>query len=280
MDRTYMLQTYYEKKRDGTYRMRSHPKATTEVVADEDGIKAIETNIVDTVMNTMTQEQRELKKKDTVLCVYFYDKLLRRISLFNTEDWTHPLWVEDDDMGLSRFFRHFIISFGEPIEGVVQPGEISYYIGQVNQINQVNRKAAQIRNTIFNTLVFNRKSVDVKEVNKLVRHLRNPNMVRAFGIADDAEGRKISEILEALVPPAFEHKEVFDTTQLRATIDRAASVGAIEKGEQFKTNTTNEQVQYYQNNRQETTGVLIDVIEEAFEALGWAISSTRNTGWS
>lgn len=273
MDRTYMLQTYYEKKRDGTYRMRSHPKATTEVVPeDQEGTKAVEANIVETVMNTMTQEQRDLKKKDTVLCVYFYDKLLRRVSLFNTEDWSHPLWVEEDDMGLSRFFRHFIIAFGEPIEGVIQPGEISYYVGQVNQINSINRKAAQIRNTIFNTLVYNRKGVDDKEVKKLVRHLRNPNMVRSFGIMDDAEGRKISEMLEALVPPAFEHKEVFDTQQLRAAVDRSASIGAIEKGEQFKTNTTNEQVQYYQNNRQETTGVLIDVIEEAFEALGWAIS--------
>lgn len=279
MDRTFMMQTYYEKAKDGTFRMRSNPNATTEAVAEQNTAD-IKAHVVDVIMNARSEEQMSLIAKDTVRCVYFYDKILRRVSLFNTEDWTHPLWVEDDDMNLSRFFRHFILAFGEPVDGIVQAGETAYYVGQVNEINKINRKASQIRQTIFNTLVYNKKSADSKEVAKLVSHLRNPIRVRAFGISDDAEGRKISEILEALVPPSFQHKEIFDTQSLRQTVDRAAQIGEIERGQQFKTNTTNEQVQYYANNRQETTGVLIDVIEDAFEDLGWSISEVLVSQYS
>lgn len=271
MDRIFMQETYYYRDdEDGKLRMRSHPDATTEPVA-EANVADIKEKVVDTVINARTEEQQSLLQKNTVRCVYFYDRILRRISLFNTEDWSHPLWVMDDDMHLSRFFRHFIIAFGEPVDGVIQPGETSFYIGQVNQINRINRKASSVRDTIFNTLVYNRKQVDAKEVAKLVSHLRNPNRVRAFGIANDADG-KISEMLEALVPPAFQYKEVFDTAALRQAIDRSASISKIEQGEQFKTNTTNDQVNYYAQNRQETTSVLIDAIEDSFEALGWSIS--------
>jgi hypothetical protein len=271
MDRVFMQETYYYRdEEDGTLRMRSNPSATTEDVA-EAATDDIKEKVVDLVINARTEEQQDLLKKGTVRCVYFYDKILRRVSLFNTEDWSHPLWVSNDDMGLSRFFRHFIIAFGEPIDGIIQPGETSYYIGQINQINRINRKAASIRDVIFNTLVYNKKQVDSKEVAKLISHMRNPTRVRAFGIANDADG-KISEMLEALAPPSFQYKEVFDTAALRQAVDRSASISKIEQGEQFKTNTTNDQVNFYAQNRQETTSVLIDAIEDSFEALGWSIS--------
>lgn len=269
MDRTFMRETYYQKDEDGVYRLRANPNATTEVVEDSNTTDVKE-KVVDTVINARTQEQQELLAKDTVRCAYFYDKRLRRCSLFNTEDWTHPLYVEDDTMLLSRFFRHFILAFGETVDGIVQPGEISYYVGQVNEVNKINRKAKSIRDTIFNTIVYDRGKSDAKEITKLVNHLRNPRQVRAFGIANNTEG-KISDILEALVPPAFQFKEMFDTTNLRQQIDRAASISEIERGQQFRTNTTNQQVNFYAENKEETTGVLRDAIEDCLDDLGWSI---------
>lgn len=250
--------------------MRSNPDRATSLVAGED-VQDIKESILDTVMNERTEEQREVRDKNKVRCVYYYDKILRRIHLFNTEDWKYPLWSWDDDMGLSRFFRHFIIAFGEPIDSIIQPGETSYYVGQVNQVNQINRKAANVRDTIFNTLVYNSKTVDTAEVKKLVRHLRNPRQVQAFGIGNDSE-QDINKLLTALAPPAYQFKDVFDSTQLRTQIDRAANISDVESGGQFRTNTTNEAIETYATVRQEATQVLIDVIEEAMSDIGWAIA--------
>jgi len=72
--------------------------------------------------------------------------------------------------------------------------------------------------------------------------------------------------------PAVQYKELFDTGSLRQAIDRSAATSAVDRGEQFKTNTTNDAVQYAAQTRQETTGVLIEIIEDSFEALGWAMS--------
>lgn len=269
-DRKYIKQKFYFKDEDGEWKMRSQPNRTTTLVAGEHP-EDIKESIIDTVMNDRTEEQREIRDKNKVRCVYFYDKLLRRIHLFNTEDWKYPLWSWDDDLGLSRFFRHFILSFGETIDGIIQPGEVSYYVGQVNQVNQINRKAKQVRDTIFNTIVYNSKTVDIKEVQKLVNHLRNPRQVRAFGIGNDSE-QDVNKLLTALAPPAYQFKDVFDSSQLRTQIDRAANISDVESGGQFRTNTTNEAIGTYAQIRQESAEVLIGIVEEAMEDLGWAIT--------
>ena len=269
-DREYIKQKFYFEDEEGQWKMRSQPERTTRLVGSENH-EDIKESILDTVMNDRTEEQREVRDKNKVRCVYYYDKLLRRIHLFNTEDWKYPLWSWDDDLGLSRFFRHFILSFGETIDGIVQAGEVSYYVGQVNQINQINRKAKQVRDTIFNTIVYNTKTVDVKEVQKLVNHLRNPRQVRAFGIGNDSE-QDINKLLTALAPPSYQFKDVFDSTQLRTQVDRAANISDVEQGGQFKTNTTNEAIGTYAQVRQESTQVLMDIVEEAMEDLGWAVT--------
>lgn len=271
MDRVFMQQTYYEKDEDGVLRMISNPKATTEAVDLSHSSEDTKSRVIDIVLGQRSDEQNAVVSKDTVRCVYFYDKILRRCSLFNTEDWCYPLWVEEDNLLLSRFFRHFIIQFGEPIDGIVQPGESSFYVGQVEEINRINRNAKKVRDIAFNTLVYNRKGVDSKEITKLVRHLNNPKGVKAFGISNDSD-KKINELLEALVPPSFAFKEIYDTTQLRAAVNRAANQSEVEQGGQFKTNTTNDAVGAYNAQRQETTGVLVDIIEDAFSSLAWAMT--------
>lgn len=270
-DRDYIRQKFYFKEgEDEDWRMRSQPDRSTSLVVSEDH-QDIKESVLDTVMNERSEEQREVRDKNKVRCVYFYDKILRRIHLFSTEDWKYPLWSWDDDIGLSRFFRHFILSFGEPIDSVVQPGEVSYYVGQIEQVNQINRKAKQVRDVIFNTLVYNSKTVDVNEVKKLVNHLRNPRQVRAFGIGNDSE-QDVNKLLTALAPPAYQFKDVFDSTQLRTQIDRAANISDVEQGGQFRTNTTNQAIETYASVRQESTQILMDIVEEALAEVGWAIA--------
>ena len=268
-DRDFVHNKWYQKDEEGVWRLRSNPDITA--VVEDEPEKSTADIVAEKVLNHRSEEQRELIAKNKVRLYYVYDKILRRIYLFNSENWKYPLWVAEDDMLLSRFFRHFILSFGEPIDSVVQPGEVSFYVGQVNEVNRINRKAKRIRDSIFGALVYNSKNVDKKEVEKLVRHLENPDEVKAFGVGVDAE-KSINEVLEVLAPPAFQFKEAFDSTLLRQTIDRQAAISEVDRGQQFKTNTTNKQVEYYSHNRQETTMVLIDSIEDSFEALGWSMA--------
>lgn len=277
-DRTYIREKYYFKDDDGEFRMRSNPSRSTALVDDVDR-QDVKNSVLDIVLNEKSDEQRQQRDKDKVRCVYFYDKALRRVHLFNTEDWKYPLWSWDDEVGLSRFFRHFILSFGEPIDSIVQPGEVSYYIGQVNQVNQINRKAKNVRDTIFNTIVYNSKATDEKEVRKLVNHLRNPRQVRAFGIGNDSE-QDINKVLSALAPPSYQFKDMFDSAQLRAQIDRAANISDVEQGGQFKTNTTNQAISQYAQIRQEAAQVLIDTVEDAIEDIGWAMSEVLVSKYS
>lgn len=269
-DRLYIREKYYEKNEEGEWRMRSAPNHTTGPVA-EAAAEDIKESVLDIVMNERTEEQREMRDKDKIRCVYFYDRVLRRIHLFNTEDWKWPLWSWDDDMGLSRFYRHFIMAFGEPVDGIIQPGEVSYYVGQINEINRINRKAKHVRDVIFNTIVYNSKTTDTNEVKKLVRHLNNPDRVRSFAVGNDSD-QDINKILVALAPPSYQFKDVFDSTQLRTQVDRAANISDVESGGQFRTNTTNEAIETYAAVRQESTQVLIDIVEECMEELGWSIA--------
>jgi hypothetical protein len=276
-DRSYIMNKYYiHDEEEGCYYLRANKKITTGRTPtndSDDGTTGAVTkqSIVDTVLNSSPKEIRDLNLKDTIRCYMYYDKPLRRHYLFSSEQWEHPLYAWEDDMGLSRYFRHFAIAFGEPIESVIQPGEVSFYIGQVNEINRINREAKRIRDAAFNTIVYNKQAVDGKEVAKLVRHLRNPKQVASFGVSTDPD-KKIAEVLEMLVPPPAQAKELYDTTALRSAVDRAANQSEIDRGQQFKTNTTNQQVQYYAQNKQQTSGVLVDTVEEALEDVTWSMT--------
>lgn len=269
LDRDYMRQKYYKKNDEGRWVMRSNPEKEERELQEEQ--REVKDTVIDTVMSHETSELREVKRSNAVRCYYVYDKVLRRIYLFNSEDWSYPLWVADDDLGLSRFFRHFLLSFGEPIESLIQPGEVSFYVGQQNEINRINRKAKQIRDSIFGAILYNSKNVDKNEVQKLINHLRNPQETKAFGVSIDPE-RKVSDVLEVLAPPAFQHKEVFDTAALRSAIDRVSATSEVDRGGQFKTNTTNEAIAYYQQQKEQVATTLVDAMEDAFEALGWSMA--------
>lgn len=267
----YMHQKYYFRK-GGKWVLRANEKVTTEpVVEGSQASDDVRDSVLETVLSGDTEERKKVKAKDTTRCYYVYDKVMRRIYLFNSENWEYPLHIEEDDLKLSRFFRHFVLAFGEPIEGIVQPGEASFYVGQVDEINRVNRKISQIRNSIFGAIIYNKKAVDKNEVVKLIKHLKNPNEVEAFGVGMDPE-KKINEQIEVLAPPAMQHKEAFDTSGLRQTIDRIAATTEVDRGGQFKTNTTTDAVAYYEQQKEQIQNVVVDSIEEGMDDIAWAMS--------
>lgn len=270
LDRDYINQNFYEKVGE-EYKLRSHPEYTKQV-SQGDG-ESVQQQVIDTVMNDKSDERRRVIDKNKVRCYYIWDKVTRRIYLWSDEDWKWPLWVYEDQLKLSRFFQHFIINFTDDIDGIIQPGEVSFYIGQVNTINRINAKAQEIRNSVFGALLYDKSSADKEEVEKLVEHLRNPTRVKAFGIAkSNGENKKMSEMVEAFAPPAMQYEQLFNTQNLRTQIQKMLGLADVDQGETFKANTTNDAVMYMQQNRQANVGNITDRIEEVLEEVGWAMS--------
>lgn len=271
LDRDFVKKKFFTEDDEGQIIRRANNKPVDSDNVDRETTEDVSERVFDTIDNVQTDEREAVIQKNKVECCYVYDKLTRRIYLFSTEDWSYPLWVFEDDLKLSRFFRHFFLGFSEALEGVVQPGEPSFYVGQIHEINKINRKAKEIRDSAFGALIFNKGAVDEETVKKLINHLRNPDKVEAFGITKD-ETKKLNEIMEVFVPPAFDYEKLFNTQSLRTVIDRNANVSAVDRGEQFKTNTTNKAVEYYDSQKQQANSIYIENIEDAFESLAWAIA--------
>lgn len=269
MNTTSMHEEFYDKNEDGEWIRLSDGKS---VDAPIDGDREdVEDSVLSTVMGSESDERRRYRQKSTTECCYVYDKIMRRVYLFNTDDWTYPLWVYEDTMKLSRFFRHFLMAFTETVDSIVQPGEASFYVGQANEINKINRKAKQIRDSAFGALWYDKEAIEKDDVKKLIKLMRNPAEAEAIGIKKGTD-KKLSDILGVFVPPAFDYQQLFNTTPLRQVIDRSSALSDVDRGEQFKTNTTNDAVNYYDQAKQQATGMLIDSIEDSFESLGWSMS--------
>lgn len=266
--RKYVEEKFYDVNEDGE-RIRLADGKTADI--QDTSEENVGDQITEIIMGDQTQERREYQKKGMMTLCNVYDKLTRRIYLFSTEDWSTPLWVYEDTLKLSRFFRHFLLAFSETVESIIQPGEPSFYVGHIHEINKINRKAKEIRDSAFGALIYNKNSVDAEEVKKLIKHLRDPNKIEAFGINKD-ETKKLNEVLEVFVPPAFDYQQLFNTAGLRSVIDKAASVSMVDRGEQFKTNTTNKAVEYYDQQKQQSNALYIESIEDAFESLAWSMS--------
>lgn len=256
---------------DEQLRYRSDPEQEAKDHGEDSSADTVESRVLQTIEGTMSDEQNQIKFKNKVKCYYIYDKLLRRIYLYSDEDWKTPLYVWEDDLKLSRFFRHFILSFADTVESIVQPGEVAYYIGFQNEINRINRKVKMLRDSAFGTLFYNSTLNKEETVKKILSHFRNPDEFTAIPV-DLEEGQKIQDVMEMLLPPSAGVMELYNSTELRKAIDRSANTNEVEKGGEYKTNTTNLAIQKYNQVENQHTSLIVELIEENFEDLGWALS--------
>lgn len=268
----YIDDRFYERQEDGG-RLRKSDKQKKDVREDTIGNSTgddIRARVAAQVMDATTEERQQYLEKGKVKCYMVWDRLTRQISLYEDGDWSYPLWVYEDNLKLTRFYPHFIVSYSEPIDGIVQPGETSQYIGQQREINKINRKMAYIRDVAFGAVIWNSKKLKGSEATRLIEHLKNPTKVEAFGLEWDEE-LKIDDLLHSFVPPVAKYQELFNKQDLLAVANRISATNDAMKGEQFKTNTNTSAVNTYNQAANMTTSELTDIVEDAVEELGWAI---------
>lgn len=196
-------------------------------------------------------------------CWLIWDKATRRTALFAADDWTYPLWVWDDYTKTTRFFPYFILGFGLSTGQTTTVGEVSYYLDQQDEVNQINRQVARIRNSVFNFFFYNSHKISKADAEVLMQALKRGFIDEQSVIGVKVpEGTKISDTFEALVPPSLNYEALFNKEPTMNAINRISSTSDAIRGTQFKTNTNEASVQSYQDAARMSIGAKIESVED------------------
>lgn len=206
-------------------------------------------------------------------CTIVWDKATRRVYMFQSDDWTWPLWVWEDPLKLSRFFPYFLIAFGLSTGGTVSVGETAYYLDQQDEINDINRQVARIRRSVFDYFFYNSDATNKDEVEKFINAIRGTgtgaNDEHILGIRA-GEG-KIADLVQAFVPPALQYEALFNKEPTINAINRISNTSDALRGTQYKTNTNESAVQSYQDAARMAVGAKIDVVEDCISDMANAL---------
>jgi hypothetical protein len=161
-----------------------------------------------------------------------WDKVTRRVLMFNSKDWTWPIWVWDDPLQLDTFFPFYPLTFFESPNGPLTKGEVSYYLDQQDAINEITDEMRRVRRWARRNIFYNSSLIDQADATAIL----NGDDGTARGIALPID-TKFSDLIGSVPPPSIQYDKMFDKETLYTAIDRISSVGTVMRGEQFKTNT-------------------------------------------
>jgi hypothetical protein len=196
-----------------------------------------------------------------------WDRSTRRLELYSDKNWAWPIWVWDDPFQLDSFFPLTPLWFHENPISQYAKGEVSYYLDQQDQINEINderrRSLLWARRNIF----YDKNKVQKDEIEKILKGAE-PSATPI----DVPEGMKGTDMIFAIAPPSMNFQQLFDKKDLYASIDRIAATNDMMRGEQFKTNTTNKAIDYYSTMGNMRMDERLDAIEDCIGDVGWKLA--------
>lgn len=211
-------------------------------------------------------DERAYRDAQRTFVWYVWDKITRRVFLYNHKDWSWPIWVWDDPYQLDCFFPFFPLSFYTNPEGGESKGEVSYYLDQQDAINEVNDEMRRIRLAVKRNIGYNKNVISPDEFEKAMKGEEQ----YGFGFDMPVEA-KIGDAIFNVTPPSVGLRDFFDKGPLYQAIDRIASASDVERGAQFKTNTTNDAIAQYGAVQETRRDEKVDAIEDFIGKIGWAV---------
>jgi hypothetical protein len=200
--------------------------------------------------------------------VYFvWDKVTRRVLLFNSQDWTWPIWVWDDPLQLDTFYPFYPLTFFESPNGPLTKGEVSYYLDQQDAINEITDETRRVRRWARRNVFFNSNVISQEEVTQVLNG--DDGTARGLNIPPET---KLSDVVGTVPPPSIQFDKIFDKESIYAAIDRISSVGTVMRGEQFKTNTNKAAVQANASAANMRVDEKSDQIEDWIGAIYWGVA--------
>lgn len=187
---------------------------------------------------------------------YCFDKVKRRYYMYADNDWTWPIWCFNDPYHFPDFFPTEALRWHSDPCNTRTRGEVSHYLDQQDEINtivdELNRARVSLRdNTLFNSRVMTSKDVEdiILNANKKIKGVAVP------------EGQKLEDVIMGPPMPNLQYQHLWDKNNAKQAINMLSGVGDAMRGEQFKTNTTNQAIQEYSS----ISGVRLDEKRDAVE---------------
>lgn len=200
---------------------------------------------------------------------YVWDRATRRCELYSDASWKFPVWVWDDPYHLDQFFPYVPMEFHTDPMRMHAKGEVTYYLDHQDAINGMNNEFARIRAHASSLVGYNKNILtDPAEVESFISGTYNK---RAMGF-NLPEGMKISDVMMPVLPPSAEVLKLFDKTQALQSIDRVSGVTAVQRGVEYKTNTTNRAIESYESQQQTRADEKMDAIEESVGTVLWLVA--------
>jgi hypothetical protein len=138
----------------------------------------------------------------------------------------------------------------------------------------MNRQKARIRRSVFDFFFFNTDAASSNraEVEQFLEAIRSnsPTQKHIVGVA--AGEKKVSEMIEAFVPPSAQYEPLFMKEPVLEAVNRITNTSDALRGVQFKTNTNVASVTSYQESMRLSVGAKVDVIEDAVADLAVALA--------
>jgi len=201
--------------------------------------------------------------------VYVWDKVSRRVELYNCNDWCYPMWVWDDPYSVDQFFTVVPMEFHTDPITMYAKGEVTYYLDQQDDVNIINNEWAKVRKFASGKVVFDKNSFkDASLLESLINGTMDSNII---GV-DLPEGKKVSDVLGPLLPPSADVMKFFDKKPVLEAIDRLSGVASVQRGVEYKTNTTNKAIESYESQMQTRADEKMDAIEDSVGTVMWLVA--------
>jgi len=198
---------------------------------------------------------------------YVWDRVTRRVELYNDKNWSWPLWVWDDPTQLVGFFPITPLYFYESPDNCFTKGETSYVLDQQDMINEIVDNQRRALSWTRRNTFFNQNKIKKEDAQKVLLGAGDT----CEGV-DVPEGAKLSDLIFTIPPPSAQFAELFDKSGLLAAVDRIYATNEGVRGGQFKTNTTNGAIDYYATMGNTRNDEKLDAIEDCIGEVGWKIA--------
>ena len=199
---------------------------------------------------------------------YVWDKVTRRLEMYADNDWKWPIWVWDDPYQLQGFYPLTPLWFHDSPTAIYAKGEVSYYLDQQDEINEINDERRRALLWARRNIFYNKNSGLTQETVDQI--LKGPDATATP--LDVPEGVDPQKMVFTLPPPSMAFTQLFTKEDLYKSIDRIAATNEIERGGQFKTNTTNKAIDYYSTMGNLRMDMRLDAIEDALGDIGWKLA--------
>lgn len=200
----------------------------------------------------------EYRECQVTVVWYVWDRTTRRCYMYHDKDWTWPIWVYEDPLGLTTFFPVVPLNFYNSVAGGESKGEVAYYLDQQDAINLCNSLHHAARSWAASKVFYDSNKMTRQEFERIMYSRK----FEGVGIPVP-DGMTLDQFVpRAAEHPALKQLQLFDKTPFLQAIDRISATSEVMRGGQFKTNTTNDAIAAYQGSMQNRFDDLVDQVED------------------